>query len=88
MYTAKYLIYAYILITFLLLMLSFILTLIIISMRTKIKAKIPIINITSDNISKEVYSTLKIVGVTLTAEQQRAFELNVKQIHKEMGFKL
>jgi hypothetical protein len=56
-------------------------------MKSKTKAKIPIINITFDNISKEVYSVLKIVGITLTTEQQRAFESNVKQNHKEMGFK-
>lgn len=88
MYTAKYLIYVYILITFSLLMLSFILTLIIISMKSKNQSKIPIINITFDNISKEVYSALKIVGITLTKEQQRAFESNVKENHKEMGFKI
>jgi hypothetical protein len=57
-------------------------------MKSKIKSKVPIINIISDNISKEIYSSLKIVGVTLTIEQQRAFELNVRQKHKEMGFKL
>jgi hypothetical protein len=57
-------------------------------MKSKIKSKVPIINIISDNISKEIYSSLKIVGVTLTIEQQRSFELNVRQKHKEMGFKL
>lgn len=87
MYTAKYLIYSYGLFTLSLIMLSFALILIIINMRGKIKAKNPIINISSDNLSIEIYTALKAIGVTLSVDQQRTFEQIVTDNHRKVGFR-
>lgn len=87
MYTAKYLIYSYSLFTISLIILSFSLIVILLNLRNKCKEKNPIINIVSDNISTEVYTALKSVGVTLAVDQQRAFEQVISNKHNKIGFR-
>lgn len=87
MYTAKYLIYSYSLFTVSLIILCFSLIVILINVRNKSKEKNPIINIVSDNISTEVYTALKSVGVTLATDQQRAFEQVILNNHNKIGFR-
>ncbi|MEY2701385.1 MAG: hypothetical protein RLY43_5 [Bacteroidota bacterium] len=87
MYTAKYLIYSYSLFTVSLIILSFSLIVILLNVRSKIKQKIPIINIVSNDINTEIYTALKSIGITLTIDQQRAFEQIVSERNSKIGFR-